>query len=80
MSDTVAARLLDSQDKVADGGRVLRLPSSTRRCKRQIWSEGGGRAETTTCAATCQREHLRRVAKRCSGRPQPGRGCGEPVA
>jgi len=62
MSDTVAARLLDSQDKVADGGRVLRLSELHETLQAAIWSEAKAGAETTTLRRNLQREHLRRVA------------------
>jgi len=62
MSDTVAARLLDSQDKVADGGRVLRLSELHETLQAAIWSEAKTGAETTALRRNLQREHLRRVA------------------
>jgi hypothetical protein len=62
MSDTVAARLLDSQDKVADGNRVLRLSELHETLQTAIWSEATTGAETTTLRRNLQREHVRRVA------------------
>jgi len=62
MSDTVAARLLDSQDKVADRSRVLRLSELHETLQAAIWSEAQTGAETTTLRRNLQREHLRRVA------------------
>ena len=61
MSDVVASRLLDSQDKVADGSRVLRLPELHETLQRAIWSEARAGAETTALRRNLQREHLKRV-------------------
>jgi hypothetical protein len=61
MSEVVAARLLDSQDKVADGNRVLRLSELHDTLQAAIWSEAKSGAETTTLRRNLQREHLRRV-------------------
>lgn len=61
MSDTVAARLLVSQEKVADGNRVLRLSELHETLQAAIWSELKSGAETTLLRRNLQREHLRRV-------------------
>ena len=62
MSDTVAARLLESQDRVADRGSVLRLSALHETLQAAIWSEAQTGAETTTLRRNLQREHLRRIA------------------
>jgi hypothetical protein len=61
MSDAVAARLLDSQDKVADGNSVLRLSALHETLQSAIWSEAKTGAETTALRRNLQREHLRRI-------------------
>jgi hypothetical protein len=61
MSDDVAARLIDSRDKVADGGRVLRLSELQETLQSAIWSEARAGTETAALRRNLQREHLRRM-------------------
>jgi hypothetical protein len=60
LSDTVAARMLDSQDRVAAGG-TLRLSELYATLQAAIWSEAKAGAETTTLRRNLQRDHLRRM-------------------
>ena len=61
MSDAVAARLLDSLDRVAAGNRLLSLAELHETLQAAIWSEAQTGAETTVLRRNLQREHLRRV-------------------
>lgn len=62
MSETVAARLLTSQERVPDGSRVLRLSELYEKLQSAIWSEAKAGREASTLRRNLQREHLRRVA------------------
>ncbi len=61
MSDAVAARLLDSQNKVAGGAGVLRLSELQSSLQWSIWSEARAGVEAESLRRNLQREHLRRV-------------------
>ena len=62
MSETVAARLLESQERVADGSQVLRLSALYEILQAAIWSEARAGKEASALRRNLQREHLRRVA------------------
>ncbi len=62
MADQVAARLLDSQEKVSDGSNVLKLSELYDTLQGAIWSELKSRHETSSMRRNLQREHLKRVA------------------
>jgi len=62
MSDTVAARILDSQDKVADKAKAIRLSEVYDTLQGAIWSELAGGQDIAGMRRNLQREHLRRVA------------------
>ena len=62
MSSTVAARILESQDRVADGSRVLRLAELYELLQSAIWSEARAGKDAGALRRNLQREHLRRVA------------------
>lgn len=61
LSDLVAARLLDSRDRVADGAKVLPLTELYDTLQWAIWSELKSGAEPGVLRRNLQREHLRRV-------------------
>ena len=62
MSDAVAGRLLETQDRAADGARPLRLSQLHDALLASIWSEATSGTETTALRRNLQREHLRRMA------------------
>ncbi len=62
MNDAVAARLLDSQEKVADRSKLLKLSDLYDTLNGAIWSELKTGQEITPMRRNLQREHLRRVA------------------
>ena len=62
MSDQVSTRLLDSQEKVADRGKLLRLSDLYDTLDGAIWAELRTGKEITAMRRNLQREHLRRVA------------------
>jgi hypothetical protein len=62
MADDVAARLLSSQEKVADQSKVLKLSDMYDSVQGAIWSELKSGQEITSMRRNLQREHLRRVA------------------
>jgi hypothetical protein len=62
MSDSVAIRLLDSQEKVSDSKKVLALSELLDTVQTAVWSELKGGKEITGMRRNLQREHLKRVA------------------
>jgi hypothetical protein len=62
MSDTVAARIVDSQDKAANPASAFQLSELYGRLQREIWSELATRSEITAARRELQREHVNRVA------------------
>ncbi len=62
MSDPVAARLLDSQEKVADRSKLLKLSDLYDTLQGAIWAELKTGREITSMRRNLQREHLRRVS------------------
>jgi hypothetical protein len=62
MSDTVAARVLESADRVTGGKSVLRLSELHDTLQAAIWSEALAGRESDALRRALQREHLRRVA------------------
>ena len=62
MSDPVATRLLDSQEKVADRTKLLRLSDLYDTLDGAIWAELRTGKEITSMRRNLQREHLRRLA------------------
>ena len=62
LSDQVAARLLDSQEKVADRTKLLKLSDLYDALQNAVWSELKNGREITAMRRNLQREHLKRVA------------------
>jgi len=63
MSDTIAARIIDSQDKASRPSDAFQLSELWGRLQRDIWSELGGRGgEIAPARRELQREHVNRVA------------------
>ena len=62
MADQVAARLLNSAEKVPDGTRLLRLSELYDILQAAIWSELRTGAEIRIMHRNLQREHLKRIA------------------
>ncbi|TAK45837.1 MAG: DUF5117 domain-containing protein, partial [Betaproteobacteria bacterium] len=62
LSDTVAARLLESPDRATGGTRVLSLAELHERLQAAIWSEALAGRDVELMRRNLQREHLRRVA------------------
>jgi hypothetical protein len=62
MSDNTAARLLDSQDKVADKGKAMRLSEVYDTLQGAIWSELKTGQDISGMRRNLQRDHLRRMA------------------
>jgi hypothetical protein len=62
LSDPVAARLLDSQEKVADRSKLLKLSDLYDTLQSSIWSELKSGRDITAMRRNLQRDHLRRVA------------------
>ena len=62
MSDGVAQRLLESQDKVADPSKLLKLSDVYDTLQNAIWSELGTGADITSLRRNLQREHIKRVS------------------
>jgi hypothetical protein len=62
MSETVAARLLDSQDKVADKSKAMRLSEVYDTLQGAIWSELKTGQEIPGMRRNLQRDYLRRMA------------------
>jgi hypothetical protein len=61
LADQVAARLLNSAEKVADGSRLLKLSELYESLQSAIWSELRTGTEIRSMRRNLQREHLRRV-------------------
>jgi hypothetical protein len=62
MADAVAARILDSQDKVADRSKAMRLSEVYDTLQGAIWAELRTGQEISGLRRNLQRDHLRRVA------------------
>ena len=62
MSDQVATRLLDSQEKVSDRTRLLKLSDLYDTLQNAIWTEVKSGREISPMRRNLQREHLKRVA------------------
>ena len=62
MSDTVAARIVDSQDKASNPASAFQLSELYARLQGEIWSELATRSEITAARRELQREHVNRVA------------------
>jgi hypothetical protein len=62
MADDVAARLLSSQEKLADQSKALKLSDMYDSVQGAIWSEVKSGHEISSMRRNLQREHLRRVA------------------
>ena len=62
LADSVAQRLLDSQDKVAKPAALLQLSELYDTLQSAIWSELRSGAEITPLRRNLQREHLKRLA------------------
>lgn len=62
MSDPVASRLLDAQEKVVDGKKLLSLSELYDALQDAIWSELKSGKEIPRLRRNLQREHLKRVA------------------
>lgn len=62
MADQVAQRLLDSQEKVADASKLLKLSDLYDTLQAAVWSELRTGGDIVSLRRNLQREHLRRVA------------------
>jgi hypothetical protein len=62
MSDAVAARLIDSQEKLGDPAKALRLSELYDTLQGAVWSELKTGQDISRMRRNLQREHLRRVA------------------
>ena len=62
MADSVAQRLVDSQDKVADPSKLLKLSEVYDTLQNAIWSELKTGGEISSLRRNLQREHLKRVS------------------
>jgi anionic cell wall polymer biosynthesis LytR-Cps2A-Psr (LCP) family protein len=62
MSDGVAQRLLESQDKVADPSKLLKLSDVYDTLQNAIWSELSTGSEISSLRRNLQREHVKRVS------------------
>ena len=62
MSDAVAARIADAENKVADRRQLLSLAEVHSRVADAVWSELRSGADIDSLRRNLQREHLRRVA------------------
>ena len=62
MNDAVAQRLLESQDKVADPSRLLKLSEVYDTLQNAIWSELKSGGEISFLRRNLQREHVKRVS------------------
>lgn len=62
MADAVAARLLDSQEKLADAKQLLSLGELYDTLQSAIWSELKSGKEINAMRRNLQREHLKRIA------------------
>jgi hypothetical protein len=62
MSDTVAARIVDSQDKATNPAEAFQLAELYGRLQGEIWSELNGRADIAPARRELQRVHVNRLA------------------
>jgi len=62
MSDAVAARIVDSQDKASNAADAFQLSELYGRLQREIWSELNGRGEIAPARRELQRVHVNRLA------------------
>ncbi|MGH8795531.1 MAG: zinc-dependent metalloprotease [Caldimonas sp.] len=62
MSDTVAARIIDSQDKAVRRADAFQLSELYGRLQQEIWSGLAGRADIPSARRELQREHVNRIA------------------
>ena len=62
MSDGVAQRLLESQDKVADPSKLLKLSDVYDTLQNAIWSELKTGGDISSLRRNLQREHVKRVS------------------
>ena len=62
MSDAVAARIIDSQDKATSPADAFQLAELYGRLQRDIWSELGARADIAPARRELQREHVNWLA------------------
>ncbi len=62
LADSVAQRLLDSQDKVANPAALMQLSELYDTLQSAIWSELGSPGEIPPLRRNLQREHLKRIA------------------
>lgn len=62
MNDSVALRLLDSQDKVADPSKLLKLSDVYDTLQNAIWSELRIGGDISSLRRNLQREHMKRVS------------------
>ena len=62
MNDSVALRLLDSQDKVADPSKLLKLSDVYDTLQNAIWSELKTGGDISSLRRNLQREHMKRVS------------------
>lgn len=62
MSDAVAQRLLNSQEKVADSKQILSLAQLHDSLQSNIWSELKGGKDISAMRRNLQREHVKRLA------------------
>ena len=61
MTDAVAARLLDAQEKIAHGEKLLSLSELYDTLQNAIWSELRSGKDISAMRRNLQREHLRRL-------------------
>ncbi len=62
MADGVAQRMLDSQDKVADSSKLLKLSDLYDGLQNSIWSELRTGSDIGSLRRNLQREHLKRIS------------------
>jgi hypothetical protein len=63
MGDALAARIADTEPKVADAKQLLSYAEIQQQLQLSVWSELKGKAgEISALRRTLQREHLRRLA------------------
>jgi hypothetical protein len=62
MSDSVAARIVDSQDKTTNPADAFQLGELYGRLQREIWSELANRSDIAPARRELQREHVNRLA------------------
>ncbi len=62
MSDSVASRIVDSQDKTTNPADAFQLAELYGRLQREIWSELASRSDIAPARRELQREHVNRLA------------------